>query len=111
MPKGATGFADGWGIDDRERLLEVVDNEPVEQRFVPILKPDQVDVLLQRIRLAVEVPDDPLFPFDPIYNSVPAQARGRLVSRFDLDLTVEGIALGFRFDIVLRGRGATPFGV
>ena len=65
----------------------------------------------QRLVTQMYFPDDPLFPYDPIYNSVPAQARGRLVSQFDLDLTVEGIALGFRFDIVLRGRGATPFGV
>jgi protocatechuate 3,4-dioxygenase beta subunit len=64
----------------------------------------------QRLITQMYFPDDPLFPYDPIYNSVPAQARGRLVSQFDLDLTVEGIALGFRFDIVLRGRGATPFG-
>ena len=65
----------------------------------------------QRLITQMYFPDDPLFPYDPIYNSVPAPARTRLVSHFDLDLTVEGIALGFRFDIVLRGRGATPFGV
>jgi len=65
----------------------------------------------QRLITQMYFPDDPLFPYDPIYNSVPAQARRRLVSHFDLDLTVEGIALGFRFDMVLRGRGATPFGI
>jgi protocatechuate 3,4-dioxygenase beta subunit len=65
----------------------------------------------QRLVTQMYFPDDPLFPYDPIYNSVPAQARGRLVSQFDMGLTVEGVALGFRFDIVLRGRGATPFGV
>ena len=65
----------------------------------------------QRLITQMYFPDDPLFPYDPIYNSVPAQARSRLVSQFDMGLTVEGIALGFRFDIVLRGRGATPFGV
>ncbi len=65
----------------------------------------------QRLITQMYFPDDPLFPYDPIYNSVPAQARSRLVSQFDLDLTIEGIALGFRFDIVLRGRSATPFGV
>jgi protocatechuate 3,4-dioxygenase beta subunit len=32
-----------------------------------------------------------------------------MVSQFDLDNTVEQWALGFRFDIVLRGRSATPF--
>lgn len=54
-------------------------------------------------------PGDPLLPFDPIFNSVPDEAaRYRLVSRFDFDLTVPEWALGYRFDIVLRGREATP---
>jgi protocatechuate 3,4-dioxygenase beta subunit len=65
----------------------------------------------QRLVTQMYFPGDPLFPYDPIYNSVPEQARPRLVSAFDLNLTVEGIALGFRFDIVLRGRDATPFGI
>jgi protocatechuate 3,4-dioxygenase beta subunit len=54
-------------------------------------------------------PDDPLFGQDPIYNATPEEARGRLVSTFDLDATRPEWALAFRFDIVLRGRGATPF--
>ncbi|HUJ75591.1 MAG TPA: protocatechuate 3,4-dioxygenase subunit beta [bacterium] len=54
-------------------------------------------------------PGDPLLPLDPIYNAVPdVKARERLVSSFDLDSTVPGISLGYRFDIVLRGRDATP---
>jgi protocatechuate 3,4-dioxygenase, beta subunit len=54
-------------------------------------------------------PGDPLFAFDPIYNSVPdARARELMVSRFSLDLTEPEWALGFKFDIVLRGRDATP---
>lgn len=65
----------------------------------------------QRLITQMYFPDDPLFPYDPIYNSVPAEARRRLVSAFDLGLTVEGIALGFRFDLVLRGRASTPFGI
>ena len=55
-------------------------------------------------------PGDPLLAFDPLYNCVPdAAARVRLVSHFDLDLTEPEYALGYRFDVVLRGRGATPF--
>jgi len=55
-------------------------------------------------------PNDPLFPFDPIMQSVPDEnARLRLVSVFDLELTKPEWALGYRFDIVLRGRGSTPF--
>jgi protocatechuate 3,4-dioxygenase beta subunit len=55
-------------------------------------------------------PGDPLFSADPIFNSIrdPA-ARERLISQFDWETTTEEWALGFRFDIVLGGRGATPF--
>jgi protocatechuate 3,4-dioxygenase beta subunit len=31
-----------------------------------------------------------------------------MVSSFDIDLTIPDWALGFRWDIVLRGREATP---
>ncbi len=55
-------------------------------------------------------PGDPLFAYDPIFQSIPdEQARQRLISRFDLLSTKPEWALGFRFDIVLRGREATPF--
>jgi protocatechuate 3,4-dioxygenase beta subunit len=54
-------------------------------------------------------PGDPLFPFDPIFNSIPDErARERLISRFELDLTEPEWSLGFRFDIVLGGREPTP---
>ncbi len=54
-------------------------------------------------------PGDPLLPLDPIFNTVPdAAARDRLVSKFDLAITRPEYALGYRFDVVLRGRGATP---
>jgi protocatechuate 3,4-dioxygenase beta subunit len=54
-------------------------------------------------------PGDPLFAFDPIFNSITDEkARARTVSAFDLDLTQPEWALGYRFDIVLRGRNATP---
>ncbi len=55
-------------------------------------------------------PGDPLLPFDPIFNSTAdARARARLVAALDWDHTPPGRALGFRFDVVLRGREATPF--
>jgi protocatechuate 3,4-dioxygenase beta subunit len=54
-------------------------------------------------------PGDPLLELDPIFHSVPdAAARQRLVARFDLETTQPEWALGYRFDVVLRGRGATP---
>jgi protocatechuate 3,4-dioxygenase, beta subunit len=53
-------------------------------------------------------PGDPLIAIDPIAQSVPKGALERLISRFDLGVTEEGFALGYVFDIVLRGRNATP---
>ena len=51
----------------------------------------------------------PLLALDPIFNCVPdAGARERLVAKFDIGLTEPEWALGYRFDVVLRGRGATP---
>jgi protocatechuate 3,4-dioxygenase beta subunit len=55
-------------------------------------------------------PDDPLFAADPIFQSIrDERARTRLISRFDLALTRPEWALGFSFDMVVRGPAATPF--
>jgi protocatechuate 3,4-dioxygenase beta subunit len=54
-------------------------------------------------------PGDPLFEYDPILQSVrDPRDRRRLLSSFDLSSTRPEWALGYRFDIVLRGRDATP---
>jgi protocatechuate 3,4-dioxygenase beta subunit len=54
-------------------------------------------------------PGDPLFFQDPIFQAVREERdRKRLISEFDLDSTVPEWALAYRFDIVLRGREATP---
>lgn len=54
-------------------------------------------------------PGDPLLVFDPIFNSIANErARNRLISSFDWDTTIPDTALGYRFDIVLRGCDATP---
>ncbi len=64
---------------------------------------------LTRLVTQMYFPGDPLLPLDPIFNSIPdAQARTRLVSSFSLDATQPEFALGYRFDIVLRGHAATP---
>jgi protocatechuate 3,4-dioxygenase beta subunit len=63
----------------------------------------------QRLITQMYFPGDPLLAFDPIYNCIPdREARERLVAAFDLDITEPDHALGYRFDIVLRGRDATP---
>jgi protocatechuate 3,4-dioxygenase beta subunit len=55
-------------------------------------------------------PGDPLFEFDPIYNSVrDRDARERMVSRFSIERTRPEWALAYEWDIVLRGREQTPF--
>ena len=54
-------------------------------------------------------PGDPLLEYDPMYTSIPDEhARRRLVSAFDWETTIPEQALGYRFDIVLRGRDETP---
>ena len=64
---------------------------------------------IQRLVTQMYFPGDPLLRFDPIFESVTDHAaRRRLVSRFSLDLTDPEWALGFAFDIVLRGPQATP---
>jgi protocatechuate 3,4-dioxygenase, beta subunit len=54
-------------------------------------------------------PGDSLLPFDPIYNCTADEAaRQRLISLFDWESTIPGHALGYKFDIILNGREATP---
>ncbi len=63
----------------------------------------------QRLVTQMYFPDDPLFGQDPIFGSVPEQARHRLVSRFSLEASEPQWALTYVFDIVLRGADATPW--
>ena len=64
---------------------------------------------VQRIVTQMYFPGDPLIPLDPVFNAIPdAAARNRLIARFDLDITEPDVALGYRFDMVLRGREQTP---
>jgi protocatechuate 3,4-dioxygenase beta subunit len=63
---------------------------------------------VERLVTQMYFPGDPLLDLDPIFQSVPAAGRPLLVSTFDLDLTEPGRALGYRWDIVLRGPQATP---
>jgi len=61
----------------------------------------------QRLVTQMYFPGDPLFPYDPIFNSVrDPRARELLIARFDLEETRPEWALAFEWDIVLS---ATPF--
>jgi protocatechuate 3,4-dioxygenase, beta subunit len=65
--------------------------------------------LISRLVTQMYFPGDPLLAFDPIFNSIPDEsARLRLVSAFDWLTTKPEHALGYRFDIVLRGSRSTP---
>ena len=65
---------------------------------------------ISRLVTQMYFPGDPLFAYDPIFQSVPDEkARARMVSRFNLETTQPQWATGYKFDIVLRGPEATPF--
>ena len=66
---------------------------------------------VQRLVTQMYFPGDPLCDLDPIFQSIPEGARHRLFSRLDLDVGIENYALGYQFDIVLRGSKATPLGI
>jgi len=54
-------------------------------------------------------PGDPLLDYDPMYLSIADErARQRLISTFDWETTIPETALGYKFDIILRGRDETP---
>jgi protocatechuate 3,4-dioxygenase beta subunit len=63
----------------------------------------------ERLITQMYFPGDPLLAIDPIYQSVrDAAARERMMSHLDMGLARPDWALGYRFDIVLGGRDATP---
>jgi protocatechuate 3,4-dioxygenase beta subunit len=65
---------------------------------------------LSRLVTQMYFPGDPLFAYDPIYQSIADEkARQRMISRFDLETTQPQWALGYKYDIVVRGPEATPF--
>jgi protocatechuate 3,4-dioxygenase beta subunit len=67
---------------------------------------------VQRLITQMYFPGDPLLDIDPVYNSVPDEAaRKRLHAALSLETGIEGIALGYRFDIVLAGAKSTPLGI
>ncbi len=64
---------------------------------------------LTRLVTQMYFPGDPLLELDPVFLGVPDRsARARLIAEFSLEVTEPEFALGYAFDIVLRGRRATP---
>ena len=65
--------------------------------------------IVTRLVTQMYFPGDPLLAYDPMFTCVSDEkARERLISVFDWETTMPEHALGYRFDIVLRGREATP---
>lgn len=65
--------------------------------------------LVTRLITQMYFPGDPLIELDPILGSVPRQYWSRLTAAYDHRVTEPEWALGYRFDIILRGPDATPF--
>jgi len=65
--------------------------------------------IISRLVTQMYFPGDPLLFYDPVFKSVPEKYRHLLISKFSLDLTEESFALGYEFNIVLRGKNETPF--
>jgi len=65
----------------------------------------------QRLITQFFFPGDPLLALDPIFNSVPEAGRRHLLADLVLEHGVEGVALGYRFDVILGGAHPTPMGV
>ena len=64
---------------------------------------------LTRMVTQMYFPGDALLPYDPMFNCIANEgARQRLIAAFDWENTIPEQALGYRFDIVLRGREETP---
>ena len=67
--------------------------------------------LSERFVTQMQWPGDPLLARDPVVSTIPDErARERLLCRLDWEASIPGLALGYRFDIVLGGMNATPEG-
>lgn len=62
-----------------------------------------------RVITQMYFPGDPLHELDPIMGAIPKEHWPRVIAKYDHSITQEEWALGFRWDIVLRGPEATPF--
>lgn len=102
-------------LEGRYRFLTVKPGAYPWGNHVNAWRPNHIHLSLlgptiaSRLVTQMYFPGDPLLAFDPIFQGTPAVARERLIASFSLDVTQEGFALGYVFDIVLRGINETPF--
>ena len=67
---------------------------------------------ITRLVTQMYFPGDPLLELDAIYMTIPSEAaRRRLLADYDHTASEPEWALGYRFDLVLRGRESTPLEV
>lgn len=66
------------------------------------------DSIASRLVTQLYFQDDPHFPLDSIFQELPEDERQRVICEYDHSLTERDWAMGYRFDIVLRGPFATP---
>ncbi len=116
-PLDANFFGGGRCVTDehgRYRFLSVKPGAYPWQNHYNAWRPNHIHFSLfgptiaTRLVTQMYFPGDPLLALDPIYLSAPEGARERLISQFSIDVTEPGFALGYVFDIVLRGPAETP---
>jgi protocatechuate 3,4-dioxygenase beta subunit len=103
------------GVDGAYRFITIKPGAYPWGNHANAWRPNHIHISLfgpgyaTRLITQMYFPGDPLLALDPIFLATADRAaRNRLVSVFDLDITQPNIALGYRFDIFLRGRQATP---
>jgi protocatechuate 3,4-dioxygenase beta subunit len=109
---GGRCLTDTWG---RYRFVTIRPGEYPWNNHVNAWRPAHIHFsffgrgFTSRLVTQLYFPGDPLLDYDPMFQSISDRAAAdRLVARFDLGATVEGWALGYRFDVVLGGGGSSP---
>src|SRR5205085_108704 len=115
-------FEGGWAGPDAADLTRQHKGAPLGERMILAGRvPDRGGrpahihlavfgpAFVTRLNTQMYFPGDPLLAYDPIFQSTAdAAARERLIAQYDPELSEPEWALGYRWDMVLRGRAATP---
>jgi len=106
-------FTDG---DGRYRFLTIRPGEYPWRNHYNAWRPAHIHfsvfgpAFATRLVTQMYFPGDPLLAYDPIFNgTADEKARQRLISVFDWETTIPEQSLGYKFDITLAGREATPW--